>query len=141
MPKKSGKRKVGRPRNEYTEEQRLLVTALARVQCTYDEIAEQTGISRGSLERDFGTAIKDGHEHGKASLRRAQWSTAAGGNATMQIWLGKQWLGQTDRQDINTTSDVTVHDGSVLDEIKTAMDRYRRQSDGETATEEDSEPK
>jgi hypothetical protein len=26
-----------------------------------------------------------------------QWKLARSGNATMLIWLGKQWLGQTDK--------------------------------------------
>jgi hypothetical protein len=34
---------------------------------------------------------------GKVSLRRAQLQTAMAGNHIMQIWLGKQWLGQTDK--------------------------------------------
>ena len=38
---------------------------------------------------------------GKASLRRTQWKTATGGNPTMQIWLGKNMLGQTDKQEID----------------------------------------
>ena len=29
-------------------------------------------------------------------LRRKQWETAAKGNATMLIWLGKQWVNQSD---------------------------------------------
>ena len=29
-------------------------------------------------------------------LREAQWQLALANNATMLIWLGKQWLGQTD---------------------------------------------
>ena len=34
---------------------------------------------------------------GKMSLRRQQFKSAENGNVTMQIWLGKQWLGQTDK--------------------------------------------
>ena len=32
------------------------------------------------------------------SLRRLQWKSATGGNIVMQIFLGKQYLGQSDRQ-------------------------------------------
>jgi len=38
------------------------------------------------------------------SLRRIQYSTAMEGNATMLVWLGKNWLGQTDKLD-TTSSD------------------------------------
>ena len=37
---------------------------------------------------------------GKVSLRRKQYQKAVEeGNPTMLIWLGKQWLGQSDGQD------------------------------------------
>jgi len=35
-------------------------------------------------------------ENGRSSLRRLQWKSATNGNITMQIWLGKQYLGQRD---------------------------------------------
>ena len=34
---------------------------------------------------------------GKASLRRRQWQAAEAGDKTMLIWLGKNWLGQSDQ--------------------------------------------
>ena len=40
--------------------------------------------------------IEKGREHAKISLRRMQFKSAEGGNVTMQIWLGKQLLGQRD---------------------------------------------
>jgi hypothetical protein len=39
---------------------------------------------------------------GKISLRRKQYSIAQEGNVTMLIWLGKNWLGQTDKLDIES---------------------------------------
>jgi len=44
-------------------------------------------------------------ESGKSILRRLQWQAALGGNITMQIWLGKQLLGQSDRQSAELTGD------------------------------------
>lgn len=38
---------------------------------------------------------------GKASLRRMQFKSAEDGNVTMQIWLGKQMLGQRDKSEID----------------------------------------
>ena len=38
------------------------------------------------------------------SLRRKQYSTAMEGNATMLVWLGKNWLSQSDKLD-TTSSD------------------------------------
>ena len=39
---------------------------------------------------------------GKVSLRRFQYELARS-NATMAIWLGKQWLGQKDLQVVDQT--------------------------------------
>ena len=44
-------------------------------------------------------AIDEARESGKATLRRLQWQRATAGSDTMCIWLGKQLLGQRDRQE------------------------------------------
>ena len=75
---------------------------LARIMCTHSEIAEVIGVSLSTLEHDpeFLQVHKRGIEAGKASLRRMQWKSAEGGNVTSQIWLGKQYLGQSDKQEV-----------------------------------------
>ena len=45
-------------------------------------------------------------ESGRASLRRMQYVAAKKGNATMQIWLGKQYLGQKDKQEIEHSGEI-----------------------------------
>jgi hypothetical protein len=42
------------------------------------------------------------------SLRRLQAKKAAEGNVTMLIWLGKQYLGQSDRQEQKITEEVVT---------------------------------
>ena len=49
----------------------------------------------------------------KAKLKELQWMVAEQGNVQMLIWLGKQYLGQTDRpkeSDVKPISEV-VFDG------------------------------
>ncbi|TIQ06757.1 MAG: hypothetical protein E5X57_24210 [Mesorhizobium sp.] len=60
---------------------------------------------------EIGEALEVGKEQGKVSLRRTQFRLAAK-NAGMAIFLGKNILDQTDRQDITSsvTVDVTVTD-------------------------------
>lgn len=53
---------------------------------------------------------------GKISLRRMQWRLAEK-NATMAIFLGKQYLGQRDNVDVN----VTNTEGLSLDELETMV--------------------
>lgn len=78
---------------------------LASIMCTQSEIASVLNVSLSVLEHDpeFQRIHKKGMEQGKASLRRMQYTAANSGNTTMQIWLGKQYLGQRDKQDIEHT--------------------------------------
>jgi hypothetical protein len=51
----------------------------------------------------FARACAKGAANGRATLRRKQYELALKGNATMQIWLGKQQLGQTDTPQVQMT--------------------------------------
>src|SRR5216684_1825751 len=90
------KRKRGRPRKHVDLE---MVGRLASIQCTHAEIASALGISVDTLTRDrhFAEVYKRGAESGRKSLRRMQFESALKGNVTMMIWLGKQYLGQSDQ--------------------------------------------
>lgn len=87
-----------------------LIKRLSLIQCTQKEIASVLGVSVDTLQRDeeFCCIYKKGQEEGKMSLRRLQWKAAQSGNVTMLIWLGKQYLGQTDKQEISTQEPVQI---------------------------------
>jgi hypothetical protein len=97
------KNKVGRPRAQINLEQ---VKTLAGLSCTEPEIASVIGINYATWKRhkqqnpELEEMIEQGKLTGNASLRRKQWETAMDGNVTMQIWLGKNRLGQSDKQQI-----------------------------------------
>jgi hypothetical protein len=94
----------GRPRKEIDWEE---FDKLCEYQATLEEIAAWFDVSPDTIERaclrdkEVGFAeysdLKRGA--GRASLRRAQYQSAMSGNTTMQIWLGKQMLGQKDKQE------------------------------------------
>ncbi len=90
----------GRPKKVIDYE---TVEKLAALQCTQQEIAAFLKISTVTLGKDekFLSVYKDGIEHGRMSLRRHQWRALEAGNTTMLVWLGKQYLGQKDQQQIN----------------------------------------
>ena len=44
----------------------------------------------------FSEVFRQKRDLGKTSLRRNQWKLAENGNSTMQIWLGKQILKQSE---------------------------------------------
>jgi hypothetical protein len=82
-----------------------LLKQLCELQCTKDEIAAAFNISVASLnkliEKDEAvrSAIEYGQSQGKISLRRKQFRLASV-NASMAIHLGKQYLGQTDKSQV-----------------------------------------
>lgn len=57
----------------------------------------------------FADTYKSKSQVGKSSLRRAQWKLAEK-NASMAIWLGKQYLGQRDIVEQGLPTDNTQED-------------------------------
>lgn len=105
-------KKNGRPKKVVDLEK---VRRLSAIMCTQEEIASVLMASVDTLSRTpgFAEAYKSGRETGKASLRRLQWKHAQT-NPAMAIWLGKQYLGQTEKADdgdgqerVTVVSDVT----------------------------------
>lgn len=119
-PKKPATRGRGRPRIELDDLQLDTIENLAAIHCTNEEIASVVGVSVDTLTRNFAEHIKTGKDKGKASLRRVQWQRAQGGNATMQIWLGKQLLGQKDVVETTQRVEVTEVRWRVVDPPKDA---------------------
>lgn len=91
---------------------------LCAIHCTGEECAAILGCSYEHLNN---TLKKDGHggfldyfkqksAAGKMSLRRKQYTKAVDeGNPTMLIWLGKQWLGQSDSNDSDGEKDQNIN--------------------------------
>ena len=78
---------------------------LCHIQCTQSEIANVMGVDEDTLKRlveehynlTYSAIYKRFSDGGKMSLRRMQFKKAQEGSNTMLIWLGKQYLGQTDK--------------------------------------------
>lgn len=88
---------------------------LAELCATQEEVASWFNTSRqvigNRLKREPLKSIWErGLGKGKIALRRAQLQLAMNGNATMQIWLGKQLLGQVDKteQKVEQTTNFVV---------------------------------
>lgn len=81
---------------------------LCALHCTLAEIAGILKVSDDTIERavkrkykrGFAEVYRQKASSGKMSIRRKQYEIAMSGNVTMLIWLGKQWLHQTDKQEI-----------------------------------------
>ena len=76
------------------------VEKLAGYGCTNIEIANFFGCSSDLIEKSYSEFLRKGRADLKKRLRKAQIDTAVAGNPTMLVWLGKQMLNQTDRQEI-----------------------------------------
>jgi hypothetical protein len=102
--------KGGRPRKVLDYD---TLDRLCAIQCTGEEIAAVLDMDYDTLNkallREQGIGFSDYFQKksgpGKASLRRRQFELAANGNTTMLVWLGKQYLGQTDKTDIAIDED------------------------------------
>ena len=99
------KNKGGRPRKELSDEDFEKLIGMMKIECTQDEICAIFGMDHETLntrleergEDGFSNLYKRYSSDGAMSLRRSQWKSAKDGNVTMQIWLGKQRLGQKDQ--------------------------------------------
>lgn len=92
----------GRPREEIDY---YLLSKLCVIQCTDEEIAACLNIHIDTLQKkknndpQFFYIYKKAKEHGKMSLRRKMYAMANAGNATMCIWLSKQYMGMMDKME------------------------------------------
>lgn len=92
--------RTGRPKIQIDNKQ---FEKLCGMQCTLEEIAGFFDCSMDTIERwckrsykmTFAETYKKYSYAGKLTLRRAQFKLAEK-NASMAIWLGKQYLGQKD---------------------------------------------
>ena len=99
------KKKMGRPKAVIEARQ---FEELCRMQCTQREICAVLGVTDKTLARwckehydlPYSEAYNKYADCGKSNLRHIQFRMAEAGSERMAIWLGKQYLGQSDKQDI-----------------------------------------
>ena len=100
---------MARPRIDIDTDQ---FKKLCAIQCTLSEISSWFKCSEDTIERwckrelkmSFADAFKTWSADGKISLRRNQFKMAEH-NVSMAIWLGKQYLGQKEQQDVVVTAE------------------------------------
>lgn len=106
--------KMGRPLKDIDKK---TFEKLCALQCTEEEIAGWFNCHIDTIcnwcKREYGKTFseiyKEKRELGKISLRRAQWKLAEK-NASMAIFLGKNYLGQSDRQELDVSgNDLTIN--------------------------------
>lgn len=111
--------------------------SLCGMMCTEVEICDFFGCSHDTLNRwchdqyglTFGAAWSRFSSFGKISLRRYQFNLAET-NPTMAIWLGKQYLGQTDgeKEDTQPIDKIEVVFTGETVERKKRLDRLQAEA-------------
>jgi hypothetical protein len=89
---------MGRPRKRIDLEK---VKELASKGLTQEQIAAWCDCSVDTLSRRCAETLKRGWELRNGSVMQKQYELAMTGNATMLIWLGKQYLGQRDKNEVS----------------------------------------
>jgi hypothetical protein len=114
-----------------------LFEQLCFIQCTQSEIASFFKITHDSLiahvEKNYGDSYSSVYKRfsdgGKSSLRRTQFRLAEK-NTAMAIWLGKQYLGQSDNFEKPkpfTNEDIIKFD-AYMNMLKQAQDKIANQT-------------
>lgn len=115
---------MGRPRKEINF---AVFEGLCRIQCTEVEIASVLQVDidtlNARLKENYGETFSEVYKKhsapGKISLRRAQFKAAENGNSTMLVWLGKQYLGQKDKHELEVSD--------KRQNVLSAMQRHREE--------------
>lgn len=107
---------MGRKKYVWTDADYYKVEQLCLIQCTGEEIASVMNVDYDTLNRllkdKYGMIFSEYYKtvapNGRAALRRMQYKAAEKGNVTMLIWLGKQYLGQTEKVESNNLEKITI---------------------------------
>lgn len=119
---------MARPKKEIDK---IEFEKLCCMQCTEDEICDWFDVTDKTLSswcrRTYGKGFSDISRQkrgvGKIALRRAQFQLAKK-NATMAIWLGKQYLRQTDK-----VEETKRFDTSQFEQIVRAANTFSMEMD------------
>jgi|TARA_R100001443_G_scaffold51741_1_gene63583 hypothetical protein len=76
------------------------VEMLSSFGCSTVEIARLHNCSETTIRTKFREEIERGRENMRIKLRQLQWKQAELGNTSLLIFLGKQYLGQSDRNEL-----------------------------------------
>lgn len=100
------------------------VDSLLGIHCTQEEICAVLDISEDTLTTrckedhrcTFSEYSKTKRRVGRTSLRRRQYQVAMSGDRAMLIWLGKNWLKQSDK--IEQKVEISEEDPEVIEMAK-----------------------
>ena len=116
--------KGGRPPFEFSPKVLQQIQDLASYMCTKEEVANIIGCHRTTLYRNQEAleAYEKGVNVAKQKIRKTQFDIATKLNSSiMAMWLGKVYLGQTDKIQ-NTDDNVPLPIYDIVDEPKEVIE-------------------
>lgn len=114
---------LGRPRKTLDPE---VIARFIGKGFTVEYVARLMDVCVDTLYGNYSDALKKGYAFREGCLQAKQFKDAMKGNATLLIWLGKQWLNQTDKSESKITHEHTDL-GHLSDE---QLEQVRRIVDG-----------
>ena len=129
MKKIPGKGK--KPMLALTEDGEKYIEKMFGMNCSTEEVAADLGISSkvllNSANRDrVERARIRGHERFLTEIRQQQRNILKRGDSRMAIWLGKQYLGQSDKVEASVTVEEKTADTLTWDDIETLLNARKR---------------
>lgn len=116
----AAKNKGGRPRKVINPEQ---ISKLASLGCTICEIAAFFACHPDTISNNYYDSVDTGRALGRRNLRQLQFELARAGNATMLVWLGKNYLGQTDQNGFKLQE---ISDETLAEECRRRLEETDR---------------
>jgi len=117
-------KKIGRPNFEFSPKVLQQIQDLASYMCTKEEVANIIGCHRTTLYRNQEAleAYEKGVNVAKQKIRKTQFDIATKLNSSiMAMWLGKVYLGQTDKiQNTDDNAPLPIYD--IVDEPKEVIE-------------------
>lgn len=98
------------------------IEKLSSYGCTNNEIADFYGCSTDLIKKSYSCFTLKGRSRLKMKLRKLQWKSAEAGNVTMQIWLGKQYLMQSDK--IESENNEIIDTDKIIEAFKKSDGYY-----------------
>ena len=125
--------KGGRPAFEFTPKVLLQIQDLASYMCTKEEVANIIGCHRTTLykNKEAIEAYDRGVNVAKLNIRKSQFTLATKLNSSlMNVWLGKVYLGQTDKiQNTDENIPLPIYDIIEHEEPKEVIEMKEIEND------------
>ncbi len=112
---------MARPKRQFSDEEEAKITDMALNNCHFETIAMCLDIAVNTLKRRYGRYIRQKRAEGRVILRQRQVNLSRI-HPAMAIFLGKNELGQVDKQVIETeaTEKAKLNEAEVVEARKIA---------------------